>query len=157
MRKRITTNGSEDASLEPHKWLDVAQLAVVEVTSEDPSHPIESALVAGGSGGWRAAGPGRQTIRLVFDEPQTIRRIYLAFQETDRPRTQEFVLRWRGANDNHDREIARQQYNFSPSGSTREIEDYRVNLVGAASLELMIVPDISGGEARASLQRMLLE
>jgi hypothetical protein len=48
----------------------------------------------------------------------------------------------------------RQQYNFSPPGVTHEFEDYAVDLVGVAALELRIVPDISGGEARASLAQL---
>jgi hypothetical protein len=49
----------------------------------------------------------------------------------------------------------RQQWNFSPSGSVREIEDYAVELSGVKALEMIIVPDKSDGEARASLRRLL--
>jgi hypothetical protein len=35
--------------------LELEQLAKVEVTSEDPNFPIESALVSGTEPGWRAA------------------------------------------------------------------------------------------------------
>jgi hypothetical protein len=45
----------------------------------------------------------------------------------------------------------RQQYHFSPPGTTREFEDYAVNLTEVTVVELKIVPDISGGEARASV------
>jgi hypothetical protein len=38
----------------------------------------------------------------------------------------------------------------------RELEDYTVDLVGLTWLELSIIPDISGGEARASLARLRL-
>jgi hypothetical protein len=48
----------------------------------------------------------------------------------------------------------RQQYNFSPPVMTREIEDYTVELVGVSVLELSIVPDISGGDARASVAQL---
>ena len=40
------------------KWLDLEQVAKVEVTSEDPNFPIESALVSGKGPGWRAAQKG---------------------------------------------------------------------------------------------------
>jgi hypothetical protein len=77
------------------KWLAVGELAEVELTSEDPDFPIESALVTGREGGgWRAAGPGEQIIRLIFNAPTAMRRIKLQFSETERERTQEFVLRW---------------------------------------------------------------
>jgi len=43
----------------------------VEVTSEDSAFPIESALLCRDNGGWGAAEPGVQTIRLIFfDQPQ---------------------------------------------------------------------------------------
>jgi hypothetical protein len=48
----------------------------------------------------------------------------------------------------------RQQYNFSPPGMTREFEDYAVDLAGVTALELRIVPDISGGDARASVAQL---
>jgi hypothetical protein len=43
--------------------------------------------------GWRAADPGTQTIRLIFDAPQRLTRISLVFEETAIKRTHEFVLR----------------------------------------------------------------
>ena len=39
---------------------------------------------------------------------------------------------------------------------TKEIEDYRVELSGVTELELRIVPDISGGNALATLTQMSL-
>ena len=44
----------------------------------------------------------------------------------------------------------------APPGGFREIEDYAVDLVDVGVLELIIVPDKSGGEARASLVKMRL-
>jgi hypothetical protein len=49
------------------------------------------------------AGPGPQTIRLVFDKPQKLRRIWLKFEETEI-------------------KIVRQQWNFSPPETERETE-----------------------------------
>src|SRR5713226_244180 len=43
--------------------LELEQLAKVEVTSEDPYFPIESALVSGTGPGWRAAEKGKQIVR----------------------------------------------------------------------------------------------
>ncbi len=128
----------------------------MEITSEDEAHPIESALVPHRSSGWRAAGPGEQTIRLVFVHPQRIRRILLEFVETNAERTQEFVLRWFQDGGQSFQEIVRQQWNFSPQGATRETEDYRVDLSGVTVLELNIIPDISGGNAHASLAQLRL-
>jgi hypothetical protein len=60
--------------------------------------------------------------------------------------------------DNEDffREILRQQYHFSPPLTVQEIENYSVDLKQLKALELRIIPDISGGEARAKLTRLRL-
>ncbi len=71
-------------------------------------------------------------------------------------RTQEFLLRWSPDRGRSFREIVRQQWNFSPSGSVREIEEYAVDVADATMLELIIVPDLSAGEARASLSNLRL-
>jgi hypothetical protein len=80
--------------LPEQEWLDIEQVAKVEVTSEDPNFPIESALVSGKEPGWRAAARGEQTIRIVFDNKRDLRRIRLEFSETETERTQEFTLRF---------------------------------------------------------------
>ena len=156
MRKRIIDRSSKEPSSADQNWLDLERLARVEITSEDEGHPVESALTAGGGPGWLAGEPGEQTLRLVFDEPQALRQIQLVFEEERRERTHEFVLRWSGDGGRSYREILRQQFTFSPPGATREIEDYVVNLQGVTVLELSIVPDISRGDARASLIRLRL-
>ena len=66
------------------------------------------------------------------------------------------MLRWLPEGQQSPREIVRQQYNFSPSTTNQEIEDYRVNLNGVSVVELEIVPDISGGDAHASLAQIRL-
>ena len=151
MRKRFINQSSKEPSSADQDWLDLERLTQVEITSEDPGHPVESALATGGGPGWLAGESGEQTIRLLFDEPQALRRIQLVFEEERRERTHEFVLRWSGDSGRSYREILRQQYTFSPPGATREAEDYTVNLHGVTALELRIVPDISGSDARASL------
>jgi len=156
MRKRLVTPSTATVQARGEGWLDLEHAATVEVTSEDKDFPIESALSLAGGSGWRAAEPGAQTIRLLFDEPQRLKRISLVFEEDKIMRTQEFVLQ---ATSNHGgpfREIVRQQWNFSASTSTREIEEYRVELSDVSVIELTIVPDISGGAARASLKSLRL-
>src|SRR5438128_8197262 len=93
MRKRLITPIPQDAPSPDEGWLDLDRAAVVEVTSEEKDYPVESALVSGETEGWRAADPGSQTIRLIFDQPQRLRRISLVFEEDEIKRTQEFVLR----------------------------------------------------------------
>ena len=155
MRKRLVTT-PVTVQGQGERWLDLEHAATVEVTSEDRDFPIESSLSSEPKQGWRAAQPGAQTVRLVFDEPQQLKRISLVFEENEMTRTQEFVLRASSTADGPFREIVRQQWNFSAPTSTREIEEYSVELSGVALLELTIVPDISGGAARASLQSLRL-
>ena len=156
MRKRLVTPIPQDAPTLDEGWLDLDDAAVVEVTSEDKEHPVESALVPGETRGWRAAASGTQTVRPIFDEPQRLTRIALAFEETETERTQEFVLRWSGDFGRSFREIVRQQWNFSPPNASREVEEYQFDLSGVTVLELNIVPDISRGSAHASLKSLRL-
>jgi hypothetical protein len=154
MRKYIIGHGPRDVSATGQDWLDIELLAQVEITSEDSDYPIESALIPGTGPGWQAAQPGEQTIRLLFDEPLRVKRLHLVFHEDEHERTQEFVLRWSRDRGQSYREILRQQYNFSPPGVTREVEDYNIDLDGVTALEMKIVPDISRGSARAKLAEL---
>jgi hypothetical protein len=156
MRKRLIGHGPGEVAAAEPGWLDLERLAQVEVTSEVVDHPIESALIPGTGSGWRASQPGEQTIRLRFDEPLKLKRIHLVFHAEEPERTQEFVIRWSPDGGQSYREILRQQYNFSPSVAAREVEDYDLDLDGVTALELRIVPDISGGSARASLAQLRL-
>ena len=141
MRKRLITPTPQDIPAPNEEWL----------------YPVESALVSGETEGWRAADSGTQTIRLVFGVPQRIRRIWLVFEETEAERTQEFVLRWFSDGGHSFREIVRQQWNFSPPETIREIEDYQVELSDVTVLEIIISPDKSrGAPARASLKSLRL-
>ena len=154
MRKRIIGPGPGEVAAAEPGWLDLERLAQVEITSEDVGYPIEAALIPLIGPGWRAAQPGEQTIRLRFDEPLRLKGIRLVFHEDEQERTQEFVLRWSSDGGQSYREILRQQYNFSPPEAARELEDYDIDLNGVTALELRIVPDISGGSARASLAQL---
>ncbi|MGJ0515655.1 MAG: discoidin domain-containing protein [Methylomicrobium sp.] len=153
MKKRIIADISANERAAT-TWLNLEALADVEITSESSEHPIEGALLSGTGRGWRAAKPGMQTIRLLFKKPQDINRIHLIFLESAIKRTQEYVLR--GSRDEGQtwNEIVRQQWNFSPDGSTRETEDYTLALPGVTALELIITPDISGQRAFASLEKL---
>jgi hypothetical protein len=154
MRKRIIGPGPGKVAAAEPGWMDLEQLAEVEITSEDVDCPIESALIPGTGSGWRAAHPGEQIICLRFDEPLRLKRIHLVFQEDEHERTQEIFLRWSPDDGQSYRDIVRQQYNFSPQGVGREVEDYDVDLDKVTALELRIVPNISGGSARASLTQL---
>lgn len=156
MRKRLINPTLETIRSRSEGWLDVERAATVEITSEEKDFPVESAFASGEAQGWRAAEAGPQTIRLVFDRPHSLKHISLVFEESETRRTQEFVLRWSSDGGNSFREIVRQQWNFSPPETTREVEEYQIELSGIGVLELTIVPNISGGTARASLKSLRL-
>ncbi len=151
MRKRIVELGGVQAVRAPEAgWLNLSEIATVEVTSEQEGFPIEAVFNGVHGPGWRAARAGEQHIRLLFDEPVAVSRIRLCFEERERERTQAFTLSWCPASGGC-REIVRQQWNFSPAGSTTEIEDYAVGLDAVATLELRIEPDISGKKTVAAI------
>ena len=103
-----------------------------------------------------AAEPGVQTIRLIFDQPQRLRRISVVFEETENHRTQEFTLKWSSDRGSSFQEIVRQQWNFSSPDSTRETEDYSVDLSSVTLRDIIIEPDKGSGKARASLLSLRL-
>jgi hypothetical protein len=154
MRKRIAAPAPKPFHAEEAGWLDLEPLAEIELSSEDGTHPIEAALLPEQGPAWRAADPGPQTIRILFDLPQSLKLIHLVFTEESRTRTQEFVLRWSSNDGGPMREIVRQSYNFSPG--SREEEDYVVDLAYVKSIELAINPAIDGAAVYASLAELRL-
>jgi hypothetical protein len=150
MQKRFV-GAPGQKSVTEESWLDLEAMAQVELTSEDPERPIEGALLPNGQRGWQAAKPGSQSIRLLFHQPQRLRRILLRFDEPATERTQEFALSWSPDGGRSSRDLVRQQYTFSPAGSTSEVEDLNVDLPSVTALELTIIPDQGRGQAYASL------
>ena len=157
MRKRVLGPAPPPSdSQDSREWLKLQEMAEVEVSSEADGYPIESAFSFGAGPGWRAASPGKQRLRLVFDQPQSIKRIRLQFNEAEVARTQEFSVRWSGGAGDPMKEVLRQQWNFSPHGSKIELEDYQVHLQAVSILELTIDPDLGAGEAVATLSEWRL-
>ena len=150
VRKQIL----QEATAPKGHWLDLANLARFEISSEDPQHPIDYALEEDEKS-WRAAEDGPQTIRIAFDSPQTISRIVVLFEEKDCSRTQEFALSLHSSENPQWREIVRQQFNFSPPNTTIEREEFNVSVKDATGIELKITPNISG-KGRASLREFLV-
>lgn len=144
MRKSLIDTTSPAATQTPARshgsWLDLDAIATVEITSEDPLFPIEHALGSVPSSGWRAAAKGPQFIRLNFDQPTTIHHIHLHFVDLAAERSQEFAI-FAFNKDGEIKEVLRQQFTFSPQGSSEEIEDYTVDLPSVTTLELRINPD----------------
>ncbi len=102
---------------------------------------------------WRASETGQQSIRIIFDEPQSLRNIRLVLKEAEHERTQEFSISWSCAAGGATKEILRQRWNFSPTGSTTEVENYDVDLSAVSALELVIQPDVARADAFATVDR----
>ena len=139
--------------------IDVAAVATVLMTSEDPDHPVDHAFDAHpGPGGtrWVAGEPGEQTLILAFDAPQAIRRVALEVEEREVSRTQELQLAVSSDGGRTYREVLRQEYTFSPSGSTFEREDWAVNAECVTHLRLVIRPDKGDKPCRASITSLVL-
>jgi hypothetical protein len=156
MLKKIIPQSQFEKKSEPDDWLDLETLAEVEITSEDPDYPIEEAIKLSEGKGWKASEPGKQIIRLIFSQPVKIKRIKLLFQEKEKERTQQFILKWLAASDDNFRQIVCQQYNFSPAASSVEAEDFQVDLNNLKVLEIQIIPDISNGNTYATLKMLQL-
>ena len=153
MRKRIVGSMviQGTAAKLNQKWLDLQQIATVEVSSEDPHFPVEAVFESDSGIGWRASQDGEQQLRIIFDEPTTLHRMQLHFVEPEVERTQEFIIRWSSAQGGPPRDVVRQQWTFSPAGSTSEVEHYDVNLERVSVLELPIRPNSNNETGRATL------
>jgi hypothetical protein len=93
--------------------IDIAATATVYMSSEDEAYPVEYAFdQRRGPGGsrWSAADPGEQTLLLVFDKPQPIRRILLGVEENEVSRTQELHLAVSRGGGQTFQEVVRQEY-----------------------------------------------
>src|ERR1700730_1774238 len=158
MRKSIVSPSAVATPPISDLWRDLERIARVESSSEDDRFPIEHALGKKETTGWRAAGTGPQLIRLHFDEPLNIKRLRLHFVDRATERSQEFAV-FAGSGSEL-KEVVRQQWTFSPYGSTEEIEDYPVHLRVITTLEVRIDADRSHdpkqSQAYASLQSLKL-
>jgi hypothetical protein len=158
LRKQVL---SRQASPPPRRVAekDIAALATVSVTSEDPDHPIDNAFddQRGPDGSrWIAEQPGEQTVIVAFDTPQTLHRLFLEINEPDVSRTQELTVSVSGDAGATYRELVRQEFNFSPPGTTRELEEWAI-AERVSHLRLVIKPDKGGGLSRATLTVLALE
>jgi hypothetical protein len=126
-------------------WMQITEFADISASSEAAQHPVASAFVAGTESEWKASEPGPQVLAVRFRAPRTISRIKLVIIDADYARTQELSITWSSDRGERHGVAVRQQFNFSPRGATRQVEDYTVDLRDVASLELRIVPDVSGG------------
>lgn len=138
----------------------IPDIATVQVTSESETNPIDYAFdTSRGPGGtrWIAGVPGEQQIILVFDSPQLIHKILLEIEEPEVSRTQELAV-----SVSHDggvtyRELVRQEFNFSPSGTSFERETWTVSAEAVTHFRLLIKPDKGNKPCRATLTSLVLQ
>ncbi|RRA49107.1 hypothetical protein [Acidipila sp. EB88] len=142
MRKQVTGHDAtaESPGNAQENWLPLETLATAEVSSEAAGYPVENALVPGAAGYWQAASTGAATITLRFDAPQSVRRVLLQVEDAGHERSQEWAITASFA-DGTRRELLRQGWNFSPGGSTQQVEEYTFDLHQVSGLTLWIDPD----------------
>ncbi len=139
--------------------IDIAAVATVQVTSESPEHPIDHVFddYRGPSGTrWIAGEAGEQTVILAFDSPQTINQILLEVEEPEVDRTQDLQLSLSCDGGRTYRELLRQEFNFSPPGTTFEREMWTVSAQEVTHLRLVIKPDKGDKPCLATLTSLVL-
>ena len=158
LRKHLLTEDSM-ANVPPSGAKASAAIATVWVTSEAADAPIDQAFDhSRGPGGsrWIAAVPGEQRLILAFDTPQIIRTISLDVEESEVSRTQVLHLSVSCDGGQTYQELRRQEYTFSPPGTTFEREEWSVTVEGVTHLQLVITPDKGGQPCRASLTSLIV-
>jgi hypothetical protein len=88
---------------------------------------------------------------LLFDRPQTIRRICVEVEELAVSRTQELSVSVSSDGGRTYRELVRQEFNFSPPATSFERELWSVSADAVTHLRLEIKPDKGGRIGRATL------
>jgi hypothetical protein len=158
LQKHLLTEHSM-AHVPPSGAKAIAAIATVWVTSEAVDAPIDQAFdQSRGPGGsrWVAAGPGEQRLILAFDTPQTIRTISLEVEELEVSRTQVLHVSVSCDGGQTYQELRRQEYTFSPPGTTFEREEWAVTGEGVTHLQLVITPDKGGQPCRATLTSLVV-
>jgi hypothetical protein len=160
LRKHIDPNPSQAAAIgtEP-AGLHIPALATVLVTSESGDHPVDHLFDGrNGPGGtrWVASADGEQTLILAFDTPQAIREVGLEVEEPSASRTQVLTLSLSQDGGRTYREIVRQEFNFSPPGTTFEREVWNVPAGRVTHLRIAIQPEKGGTPHRATLTSLTI-
>ena len=159
LRKHLLTDHPAGQVTEPGEK-DIAALATVWVTSEATDYPIDNVFDSHrGPGGsrWIAETPGPQKLLLAFDTPQTLRMLRLEIEERDVSRTQELYVAISRDGGNTYQTLLRQEYNFSPPGTTFEREEWALPAEGVTHLQLVITPDKGGTPCHATLTTLALQ
>jgi len=139
--------------------LDIPTIATVIITSEEADHPIEHVFDSQrgpGTSRWRAAGPGEQCLIINFDMPQMLHHLMLDIEEPDVTRTQELLISVSSDGGRTYRDVVRQEYNFSPPGTTYEQETWELNTDRVTHLAIRITPDKGSRAGLATLTSVML-
>lgn len=140
--------------------ISIPDTATVLVTSERPDHPIDyicDGQFGPGSTRWIAEQPGDQTVVLAFDRARDIQTLSLEIEEKEVSRTQELTLSTSRDGGQTYREVLRQEFNFSPSGTTFEHEEWRLAAEGITNVRVWIRPDKGGKPYCASMTSLALQ
>ena len=158
LRKHLLTDSPVEQVAEPGEK-DIAALATVWVTSEAADYPIDNAFDSHrGPGGsrWVAGTPGPQRLLLAFDAPQPLRLLRLEVEEQNMSRTQEIQVAISRDGGHTYQTLLRQEYTFSPPGTTFEREDWAIPAESVTHLQLVITPDKGGAPCHATLTTLAL-
>jgi hypothetical protein len=159
VRKHLLTDSSAERVAEPEEK-DIAGLATVWMTSEAADYPIDNVFDSHrGPGGsrWVAGTPGPQRLLLAFDAPQLLRLLCLEVEEQDMSRTQEIQVAISQDGGHTYQTLLRQEYIFSPPGTTFEREEWAIPAEGVTHLQLVITPDKGGAPCHATLTTLALQ
>jgi hypothetical protein len=159
IRKRIVP--TLDHPLEDEtNGISVADTATVLVSSEAHEYPVDNLFDGrGGPGGtrWVASMPGDQTIIVAFGEPHTLQRVTFEIEERHHSRTQEMAVAVSQDGGKTYRETVRQEYTFSPPGTTFEREQWVMQAANVTHLRVWIRPDKGGNPAYVTMTSLRLE
>lgn len=140
--------------------ISIPDTATVLVTSERSDHPIDyicDGQRGPGSTRWIAEQPGDQTVVLAFDTARNIEVVSLEIEEKEISRTQELTLSTSRDGGQTYREVLRQEFNFSPSGTTFEHEEWSLAAEGITNVRVWIRPDKGGKPCCASMTSLALQ
>ena len=131
------------------RWLDLDEVATVTIVAGGRRMPRSAGV-------WSADCPGEQTIEIRFHEPTSVSRLRVICSEVEQSRTQEMTVWASLRRGEQHREVVRQQFNFSPSGATEEVEEYALSLEAVSAIQLRVVPSIDGRPAIARVTELRL-
>jgi len=159
IRKRIVRDACPPSLDTDLPALDIPTIATMTITSEEADHPIEHVFDGQrgpGTSRWRAAVLGEQCLIINFDMPQTLHQLVLDIEEPYVTRTQELLISVSADGGRTYREVVRQEYNFSPPGTTYERETWALNTNRVTHLAIRITPDKGGRAGLATLTSVML-